>query len=249
MALNWAKLVGSGRAKDIGVPWSPEEQKAIHEEGVPPQYVRMGILTKQDLEKAQKAGVNPAERQALEQQARALGVSFSPDVNDATLERHVTPALKQAERPRKPNRRTSAKLATPRKLAAARPVITSNMKDNFGTYVLIGLGLLVVVAVAYFFFREPEQDEDLGTVTSTTQATVSAANLVSRGDLTVTDDATISGGVLTVTTSNTATSTVTVGCVQTYATSTVTPIKQRFVTTGATSTFDGTVYWSYGTCP
>jgi len=101
MALNWAKLVGSGRAKDIGVPWSPEEQKAIHEEGVPPQYVRMGILTKQDLEKAQKAGVNPAERQALEQQARALGVSFSPDVNDATLERHVAQAQKQAEKAEK----------------------------------------------------------------------------------------------------------------------------------------------------
>lgn len=39
-----------------------------------------------------------------------------------------------------------------------------------------------------------------------------------------------------------------VGCLQLHATSTATWIKQVYVTTGATSTFNGTVFWSYGTC-
>lgn len=39
-----------------------------------------------------------------------------------------------------------------------------------------------------------------------------------------------------------------IGCIQLHATSTATWIKQVFVTTGATSTYGGTVYWSYGTC-
>jgi hypothetical protein len=39
-----------------------------------------------------------------------------------------------------------------------------------------------------------------------------------------------------------------VGCIQLHATSTATWIKETYVTTGATSTYNGTVYWSYGTC-
>lgn len=45
-----------------------------------------------------------------------------------------------------------------------------------------------------------------------------------------------------------ATFTATTGCIQLYATSTATAIKEVFVTTGATSTYNGTVYWSYGSC-
>jgi len=68
-------------------------------------------------------------------------------------------------------------------------------------------------------------------------------------DLTVGDDVTISGGALSVTTAANATSSITVGCITTYATSSVTAVKQVFTTTGATSTFNGTVYWNYGVCP
>jgi hypothetical protein len=71
-----------------------------------------------------------------------------------------------------------------------------------------------------------------------------------RGDdLTLDDDATISGGLLEVTTSNTATSTTKVGCIQTTATSTASPWRLRISATGATSTFNGSVYAEYGNCP
>jgi hypothetical protein len=46
-----------------------------------------------------------------------------------------------------------------------------------------------------------------------------------------------------------ATSTARVGCIDTLATSSATRIKLIFSTTGATSTFAGTTYWSYGFCP
>ena len=48
---------------------------------------------------------------------------------------------------------------------------------------------------------------------------------------------------------STGTSTVAVGCMQATATSSATTIKLVFSPTGATSTFSGTAYWSYGTCP
>ena len=63
------------------------------------------------------------------------------------------------------------------------------------------------------------------------------------------DALTLGTGPLVITTSNTATSTLSVGCVQTTATSTASPVKLTFTTLGATSTFPGTVYWAYGTCP
>lgn len=45
------------------------------------------------------------------------------------------------------------------------------------------------------------------------------------------------------------TTTVSVGCIQATATSSATNIKLVFSPLGATSTFAGTAYWSYGTCP
>lgn len=39
-----------------------------------------------------------------------------------------------------------------------------------------------------------------------------------------------------------------VGCIQTTATSTATPVKIVFSALGATSTFNGTAYWQYGSC-
>ncbi|TCU78857.1 hypothetical protein EDE08_101639 [Bradyrhizobium sp. R2.2-H] len=47
-----------------------------------------------------------------------------------------------------------------------------------------------------------------------------------------------------------ATSTISgVGCISAFATSSATPVKLVLSTLGATSTFKGTAYWSYGTCP
>lgn len=49
-------------------------------------------------------------------------------------------------------------------------------------------------------------------------------------------------------TNSSATSTLASGCIQATATSSATRIKLVFATTGATSTFNGTAYWQYGTC-
>ena len=86
-------------------------------------------------------------------------------------------------------------------------------------------------------------NQETGMLGSSTQADWSAANLISRGDLTVADDATINGGVLDVTTTNSATSTLIIGCIQTYASSTDTPIKFKATTT------DHAIHPEYGTCP
>jgi len=48
-SLNWAKLVKEDRAKAIRVPWSDEELDAL-EEGVPPDYVRDGVLSMEEYE-------------------------------------------------------------------------------------------------------------------------------------------------------------------------------------------------------
>lgn len=73
--VNWGKLVQEGRVKAPGVPWSEEEQKAISN-GMKFQDVRAGILSKEDLEEAQKSGrlyhrMGDAE---LAERARELGV-------------------------------------------------------------------------------------------------------------------------------------------------------------------------------
>lgn len=42
---NWAKLKEQGRCKEVGVPWSSEEAKAVFELHIPAPYVRRGCLT------------------------------------------------------------------------------------------------------------------------------------------------------------------------------------------------------------
>lgn len=61
---------------------------------------------------------------------------------------------------------------------------------------------------------------------------------------------TLTNGSVSIAVPTTGTSTVgTVGCLQANATSSATKIKVVFSPLGATSTFAGTAYWSYGTCP
>jgi len=47
--LNWAKLVTTGQAKAFGLPWTHEEHAAVLA-GISPDYVRLGIFTKEALE-------------------------------------------------------------------------------------------------------------------------------------------------------------------------------------------------------
>jgi len=57
----WAKLVAEDRVKSIGLPWSDEEANAVFNLRIPGAYVRSGVLTVEDYEKAkasdQKNGV------------------------------------------------------------------------------------------------------------------------------------------------------------------------------------------------
>lgn len=60
----------------------------------------------------------------------------------------------------------------------------------------------------------------------------------------------IDNGNLTFAVPTTGTSTIaTLGCLEMYATSTATKVKLVFSPAGATSTFSGTAYFNYGTCP
>lgn len=48
---NWSRLVESGRAKGIGLPWTDAELKARYEFKIPADYVRKGCLTIDTYEK------------------------------------------------------------------------------------------------------------------------------------------------------------------------------------------------------
>lgn len=82
---NWGNLVRQGRAKAIGMPWNEEEANARFTLKIPAEYVRDGVLTLEDLEKAKakeaKDGV-PLERQPkaeLQKKAKEAGIEFTPD--------------------------------------------------------------------------------------------------------------------------------------------------------------------------
>lgn len=69
--------------------------------------------------------------------------------------------------------------------------------------------------------------------------TAASGNIATKGTLTVTATSTIGLGL---------TLDKPTACVNFYATSTATRGSMVFVTTGATSTYAGTVYWQYGAC-
>ena len=52
LSIDWGNLVTQGRAKAVGIPWSDEEQKAL-KNGMTPEEVRAGILSKSEKEKRQ----------------------------------------------------------------------------------------------------------------------------------------------------------------------------------------------------
>jgi len=44
-SINWGRLREQNRVKEIGIPWTPEEAKAVFTLGVPADSVRRGCLT------------------------------------------------------------------------------------------------------------------------------------------------------------------------------------------------------------
>lgn len=98
--LNWTQLTAQGRAKDIGVAWSEQEQEAISlliahtglERVDIARYVRQGVMTIEDFEKATK----PATRPELEAQAKEVGVDFDTTATpDTVLEKQIATAKKK----------------------------------------------------------------------------------------------------------------------------------------------------------
>jgi hypothetical protein len=93
MSLNWDRLVGQGRAKDIGIAWTNEElvllydiaQKAGISREVAAGYVRNGATSYEDYLKAE----TPKTRGDVEKEAKLAGVNFSPEAPTAVLEKET----------------------------------------------------------------------------------------------------------------------------------------------------------------
>jgi hypothetical protein len=96
---NWAKLKEEGRVKDIGISWNEEELKALYEEKIPADYVREGILTKEDYAKALeqeakdgKKSIAKMSKEDLMSEAVQLGVKVTPDASKESLVKAITKA-------------------------------------------------------------------------------------------------------------------------------------------------------------
>lgn len=84
--IDWAKLVSQGRAKDMGIPWTEDELKAIYEYKIDPDDVRAGILTPEDKVRADKkdaelksqgkVNYERMKKSELEKLAKGLGIEF-----------------------------------------------------------------------------------------------------------------------------------------------------------------------------
>lgn len=78
--LNWAKLYSQGRCKEIGVPWTKEEQEAL-KNGISVDDVRAGILDEKSRAKVEK-NMTPLEklkRADLIEIAKEKGIVFDED--------------------------------------------------------------------------------------------------------------------------------------------------------------------------
>ncbi len=93
---NWPNLVMNGRAKAIGVPWT-EEEAGARAKGIPAEFVRDGILTLEEYEKAKAkdakdgAPLERKPRKELEAIAKKEGVNFTPDATDEALVKVLKP--------------------------------------------------------------------------------------------------------------------------------------------------------------
>jgi len=115
MNVNWAKLAAQNRVKAVGIPWTSEEANAIYNLKIPADYVRKGILTLEDYEKAEKIGLEkPMSKSDLEKEAKELEISFTPDVTPEALREEIAKKkevnAEENPKPKKKNvRKTKAK--------------------------------------------------------------------------------------------------------------------------------------------
>lgn len=103
----WQKLYAEGRCKAPGVPFTDEETKAIHEKDIPVEYVRQGITTREEYEKALEGekqddgqGVKPVrnmDREELALMADDYGIEYSEETGRNDLLSMVTSKMKRME--------------------------------------------------------------------------------------------------------------------------------------------------------
>ncbi len=107
--LNWPQLVAQGRAKDMGIAWTEEEQEALStlvahanlDRSDAARYVRDGIMTVAAYEAAQNGGKVPATREEIEADAADLGIEFDPSTPDTVLSNEIAKAAKKVAKAKK----------------------------------------------------------------------------------------------------------------------------------------------------
>jgi hypothetical protein len=91
---NWGLLVAKDRAKAVGIPWNKEEIKAIHTFKIPASYVREGILTLEDYEKAigseTEKPLFTKTVEEIKEEAKEVGVESTPDAPKDALVNEIT---------------------------------------------------------------------------------------------------------------------------------------------------------------
>jgi hypothetical protein len=96
MSLNWDRLVGQGRAKDIGIAWQEDELTLLYEivktENASREevagYLRKGAKSVGQFRKM-KAKNEVKTREDVEKEAADAGVEFAPEAPTTVLEKEI----------------------------------------------------------------------------------------------------------------------------------------------------------------
>jgi hypothetical protein len=86
MSIDWSKLVAQGRAKAYGISWNEEESKALYVYKIPADYVRQGVLTLEEYEKALKQSpIKSMSKEELIAEAKKKGIATTPEATKESL--------------------------------------------------------------------------------------------------------------------------------------------------------------------
>ena len=102
--VDWAKLYSKGRCKIPGVPWNNEELNARYQLKIPAEYVRKGVLTLEDYDKARKEGDKNSPLLSIDEskeklllRAKELGIDATSDVREDDLIRLIEEEQKKLD--------------------------------------------------------------------------------------------------------------------------------------------------------
>lgn len=86
MGINWGILKEQGRVKDINMPWSDEELKALNVYKIPADLVRKGVVTPEEHQAEVEAPKDETKllrqmsKDELKRLAQDLGLVFPDDI-------------------------------------------------------------------------------------------------------------------------------------------------------------------------